>query len=91
MTVSIFKFPTQQLIQGVESDCDFYRPRMQESKVFILSVCLSICLSACLSVKTIPPECLDTKILFLVWWYILIISRSSLSIKVLWSRSRSFW
>ena len=43
----------------------------------------------CLSVQTITFEPLHIGTSFLVWWYILTISRSSLSIKVIGSRSRS--
>ena len=58
---------------------------MREGNVFILSVCLSV------SVRAITFECLDTETSFLVWWYILTISRSSLSIKVIGLRPRSLW
>ena len=54
-----------------------------------LSVCPSVCPSVCLSVQTITFEPLHIGTSFLVWWYILTISRSSLSIKVIGSRSRS--
>ena len=57
---------------------------MRKGDVFILSVCLSVCLY----VRAKTFECLDMEISLLVWWYILTISRSSLSIKVIsWSRS----
>ena len=54
-----------------------------------LCVCLGVCLSVFLSVEAITFEPLDIETSFLVRRYILIISRSSLSIKVigLWSRS----
>ena len=52
-----------------------------------LSVCLSVCM--CLSVQTITFEPLHIGTSFLAWRYILTISRSSLSIKVIGSRSRS--
>ena len=60
--------------------------------VFVVSVCLCICLSVCLSVsvRAITFEPVDIETSFLVWWYILTISRSSLSIKVIRSRSRSY-
>ena len=64
-----------------------YRPRMREGNVFILYVCLSVCVS----VWAITFECLDIETSFLVWRYILTISRSSLSIKIIGSRSRSLW
>ena len=58
-----------------------------------MSVCLSVCLSVCmyvfLSVQAITFEPLDIETSFLVSRYILTISRSSLSIKVIGSRSRS--
>ena len=58
-----------------------------------LSVCLSVCVSVCVSVcpsvcpyfQTITFESLDIETLFLVCRYILTISRSSLSIKVIGS------
>ena len=72
---------------------DIYRPRMWEGNVFTLFVCMSVCVSVCLcicvSVQAITFERLDTETSFLVWWYILTISRSSLSTKVKGSRSRS--
>ena len=55
-----------------------------------LSVCLSFCLSVCPSVQTITLELLDIETSFLVCRYILTISRSSLSINVIGSRSRSY-
>ena len=53
-------------------------------------VCLSVCLSDCLSVQTITFELLDIETSFLVCRYTLTISRQSLSIKVIGSRSRSY-
>ena len=53
-------------------------------------VCSSICLAVCLSVQAITFELLHIGTSFLVWRYILTISRSSLSIKVIGSRSRSY-
>ena len=50
---------------------------------------VSVCQSVCLSVQTITFEPLHIGTSFLVWRYILTISRSSLSIKVIGSRSRS--
>ena len=55
--------------------------------VFVVSVC--VCLSVCLSVWAVTFEAFDIETSFLVWWYILTISRLSLSIKVIGSRSRS--
>ena len=49
----------------------------------VMSVCVSICL--CLSVQAITFEPLDIETSFLVCWYILTISRSSLSRKVIGS------
>ena len=51
---------------------------------------MSICLSVCLSVQAITFEPLDIETSFLVCRYILTISRSSLSIKVIGSRSMSY-
>ena len=53
------------------------------------SVFLSVCVSVCLSVQTITFELLHIGTSFLLWRYILAISRSSLSIKVIGSRSWS--
>ena len=53
-------------------------------------VCLCVCLSVFLFVQAIPFELLDIETSFLVCRYILTISRSSLSIKVIGSRSRSY-
>ena len=53
-------------------------------------VCLSVCLSVCPSVQTITFELLYIETSFLVCRYIFTISRSSLSIKVIGSRSRSY-
>ena len=50
-------------------------------------VSLSVCLSLCLSVQAITFESVDIETSFLVWWYILTISRSNSSIKVIGSRS----
>ena len=55
-----------------------------------VSVCLSVCLSVFLSVQAITFEPLNIETSFLVCRYILTISRSSLSIKVIRSRSRSY-
>ena len=59
-----------------------------------MSVCLCVCVSVCLSVspsvQTITFEPLDIETSFLVCRYILTIFRSSLSIKVIGSRSRSY-
>ena len=83
----------------------FYHPRMWVGNVFshvCLSVCLSVCVSVCVSVclcvclsvflpvQAITFEPLDIETSFLVCRYILTISRSSLSIKVIGSRSRSY-
>ena len=54
-----------------------------------LSVPQSFCLSICLSVQAITFEPLHMETSFLLWRYILTISRSSLSIKVIGSKSRS--
>ena len=55
-----------------------------------VSVCLSVCLSVFLPIQSITFELLDIETSFLVCRYILIISRSSLSIKVIGLRSRSY-
>ena len=54
-----------------------------------LCVCLFVCLSVFLSVQPITFEPLDIETLFLAYRYILTITRSSLSTKVIGSRSRS--
>ena len=48
---------------------------------------MSVCLSVCPPVQTITFELFDVEASFLVCRYILTISRSSLSIKVIGSRS----
>ena len=53
-------------------------------------VCLSVCLSVFLSVQAITLESLNIETLVLVCRYILTISSSSLSIKIIGSRSRSY-
>ena len=60
--------------------------------VFVVCVCvsLSVCLSVCLFVRAITFEPVEIETSILVWWYILTISRSSLSIKAIGSRSRSY-
>ena len=55
------------------------------------AVSVSVSLSTCLPVRVINFECFDIETSFLVWWYILPISRSRLSIKVIGLRSRSLW
>ena len=57
---------------------------------FVVCVCVCVCvsLSVCLSVQAINFEWVDIETSFVVWCYILTISRSSLSIKVIGSRSR---
>ena len=49
-------------------------------------VMFSYCLRVCVSVTF---ECLNIETSFLVWWYILTISRSGFSTKVIGPRSRS--
>ena len=53
-------------------------------------VCLCFCLSVFLSVQAITFEPLNIETSLLVCRYILTISRSNLSIKVIGSRSRSY-
>ena len=52
-------------------------------------VCLCVCVSVFLPVQAITFETLDIETSFLVCQYILTITRSSLSIKVIGLRSRS--
>ena len=66
-----------------------YHLRMRVGNVFG-HVCLSVCVSVFLSVQVITFESLDIETSFLVCRYILTISRSSLSIKVIGSRLRSY-
>ena len=56
----------------------------------VVSVCLSGSLSVFLSVQAITFELFDIETSFLVCGYILTISRSSLSIMVIWFRLRSY-
>ena len=69
---------------------EIYHPRMwignNFSRAFLsvcVCVCLSVCVSVCLSVPTMTLELLKLGTSFLVYSYILTISRSSLSIKSL--------
>ena len=54
---------------------------MREGNVFVLSLCLFV--------QAFTFEGLDIEPSLLVWWNILSMSRSSLSIKAIWSRLRS--
>ena len=73
---------------------NFYHPRMWVGNVFghvclcvCVSVCVSVCLSVCVSVCSgYNFEPLNMETSFLVCRYILTITRSSLSIKVIGSR-----
>ena len=63
-----------------------YHPHMRIGNNFsrvCLSVCLYVCVSVCVSVQTITFELLKLGTSFLAYRYILIISRSNLSIKVM--------
>ena len=66
-----------------------YHPRMRVGNVFG-HVCVCVCLSVFLSFQAITFEPLDIETSILVCRYILTISRSSLSIKVIGTRSRSY-
>ena len=55
-----------------------------------VSVCVSVCLSVCPSVQAITFELLYIDTSFLVYRYIFATSRSSLRLKVIGSRSRSY-
>ena len=55
-----------------------------------LCVCLSVCPFACISVQALTSEALHIETSLFVYRYIFTISRSSLSIKVIKSRSRSY-
>ena len=75
----------------------YYHPHMQVGNVFghvcvcvCVCVCVSVYVSVFLSVQAITFEALDIETLFLVCRYILTISRSGLSIKVIGSRLRSY-
>ena len=81
------------------STSSHYYPRMRVGNIFghvclsvclCVCVCLFVCLSVCPSVQTITFELLDLETSFLVCRYILTISRSSLSIKVIGWRSKSY-
>ena len=56
--------------------------------VFIMFMCVCVCLSVCSGHNF---WCIEIETSFLVWWYILTISRSSLNFKVIGSRSRPPW
>ena len=79
-----------EMISSIEGQCTYhYHPRMRVGNVFG-HVCLSVCLSVCPSVQAITFELLHIETSFLVCWYIFTTSRSSLSIKVIGSRLRSY-
>ena len=70
-----------------------YHLCMQVGNVFghvCVSVFVSVCVSVFLSVQAITFQLLNIETSFLVCRYILTISRSSLSIKIIESRSRSY-
>ena len=104
-TIKIYFFPAlfcsaYQICSSLKmTHC--YHPPMRVGNVFshvclcvcvsvCLSVCLSVCPSVCPSVQTIPFELLDIESSFLVCRYIITISRSTLSINITGSRSRSY-
>ena len=70
-----------------------YMVNLIANALFATHICgkvmFSYCLSVSVSVQAITLECLDREPSFLVWWYIWIISRVGLSIKVI--QSRSLW
>ena len=59
------------------------------SSCLCVCVCVCVWLSLCVSVRAITFEQIDIETSFLVWCYILTISRSNLSIKFIGSNSRS--
>ena len=56
---------------------------------YVVEAMFSSCLCVSVSVLSITCEWVDIETSFLVWYYILTICRSSLSIKVIGLRSRS--
>ena len=61
-----------------------YLPPAYAAEV-MFSSCLCFCVCVCvLSVRAIPFEAVGIETSFLVWWYILTISKSSLGIKGHW-------
>ena len=54
-----------------------------------LCICVCVCVCVCLSVRAITFETADIETSFFVWWYILTVLSSVLSIKVIGWRSRS--
>ena len=75
--------PVYQMVKNPSYGSPFYHLHMWVGNVFSV-------MSVCLSVQAITFEPLDTETSFLVCRYIFTISRSSLSTKVIGSRSRSF-
>ena len=72
---------------------NIFHPQLQVGNIFgrvCLSVFVYVCLSVWLSIKAITYEPFHIGTLFLVWRYILTISSSSLSIKVIGSRLRPY-
>ena len=52
--------------------------------------CEHVCVCVCVAVWAITFEAVDIETSFLVWWYILTIGRSSSSVEVIGSMSRSY-
>ena len=61
----------------------FSPPAYAVEVMFSSCLCVCVCVSVCLSIWAITFEPADIETSFLVWCYILTISRSSLSIKVI--------
>ena len=77
-------------IMELSKSFNFINIRKWKKVMFlVLPVCPFVCLSVGLSAQAITFEPLYIGTSFLVWRYILITSRPSLSIKVIGSRSRS--
>ena len=67
----------------------YYHPRTWIGNVFS-HVCVCVCLSVFLSIQAVTFEPLDIETSSLVCRYVFATSRSSLRIKVIGSRSRSY-
>ena len=77
-------------------ECDYATSPCNVARICLCVITSRVCgrgnvfvVSVCLSVWAITFEQIDIETSFLVWCYILTISRSNFSIKVIGSRSRS--
>ena len=87
--MSVIINPYVMLFRSIHPPYQCRFARFQQIYIVIFTVCVcgqvmfSYCLSVCLFVHVITFECIDLETLFLACWFILTISRTSLSCKVI--------